>query len=26
VFLVTMLVTGGVGVARGRPRRNTPTS
>jgi len=26
VFLVTMLVTGGVGVARGRPRRNAPAS
>ena len=26
VFLVTMLVTGGVGVARGRPRRKAPTS
>jgi hypothetical protein len=26
VFLVTMLVTGGVGVARGRPRRDAPTA
>jgi hypothetical protein len=26
VFLATMLVTGGVGLARGRPRRDAPTA